>query len=95
MKANIIELQEALRFETLQRYKEVQDTLSTLRKEEKELKEKIISMMTNNRLEVNDLVAILKITESHSIDTDAVKKDFPELWKEYPKVTERKSIVIV
>ena len=76
-------------------YKQAQEELSVLRKMEKQLKDKIITRLEDGKLTAGEYTVSLKVTTARGLDTDTLRKELPELWDEYGKDTERKSLVII
>ena len=92
--ARAIDFREHELIKSMEAYQEIQAELSAARKVEKELKTKILGAMIDGKLKAGPFTAILKVTTARGLDTDTLKKELPELWKEYGKDTERKSLVI-
>lgn len=89
--AKVINMQE----QTLVRYKAVQDDLKQLKREEKELKAMLMNWIPDgDTLSVGGLTALHKVNERKGLDTDTLKKDLPELWQEYGKVSYSHSIIV-
>ena len=92
--AMAIDFREHELMKAMEAYTAIQKELSAARKVEKELKTAILEAMNGDTLTAGPFTAVLKVTTARGLDTDTLKKELPELWKEYGKDTERKSLVI-
>lgn len=76
-------------------YKHAHEELAVLKKTEETLKKKLLALLGDGKLTAGDYTVTLKVTTSRGLDTQTLREELPELWDEYGKDTERKSIVIV
>lgn len=93
---NVIRIEDASREVAISQYLEAKEQFATWKKRKEELDALIKSWIPEgNTVTIGDYHVRVDVSISHGVDTTALRKDFPELWKEYPKETARRSLVVV
>lgn len=82
--------------EIIAAYIAASETKKTIEKQLEELKATIIDFMGNSAtFETDKYSVILKTTETIRLDTKALYKDFPDIKKDYGKLSVSRSVVAV